>query len=231
MYLTDEYNRGSTGYGEFSAGCNKCNRKGLQDSLAQPHAGVGSAAQPAKAKAFRALTREAGSISVNGQHGGNQGGQGIPTSAPSLKATLTAALLWPSSPSFCKMGRCFLSGSVGGIWASCSPAGWICQEDLSFYTHVPLGCCFELLRNQHLFSRGLLRDTAHALLAVEMQHLEMVVQPPEDRSTQPELEKVCCIICTACKGDPSLVPQVSEHQHVPPVLIQQKPKMDPQKIS
>lgn len=77
MYLTDEYNRGSAGCGEFCAGCNKCDWRGLQDSLAQPHAGVGSAAQPAKANAFRALIMEAGSISVNGQHGGNQRGQGM----------------------------------------------------------------------------------------------------------------------------------------------------------
>lgn len=54
-----------------------------------------------------------------------------------------------------------------------------------------------------------------------MKHLEMVVEPPEDCSTQPELENVQHVVCTECKGDLSLVPHMSEHehQHMPPFLV------------
>lgn len=181
MYLTDEYNRGSAGYGEFSAGCNKCDWRGLQDSLAQPHAGVGSAAQPAKAKAFRALIMEAGSISVNEQHGGSQGGQGIhhlsPLTEGHLDSSSSMALLsFLLQKHFGMLFLILFCGRNTGILLpshSCFLSLLILlfltlkplQEDPSFYPHVPLGCCFELLTNQHLFFRGLLTDTAHALPA------------------------------------------------------------------
>lgn len=184
MYLTDEYNRGSAGCGEFCAGCNKCDWRGLQDSLAQPHAGVGSAAQPAKAKAFRVLIMEAGSISVNGQHGGNQRGQGMHhlghlTEDHLYSSSSVALLSFLLQKHFGILFLILLCGwNMGILLSSQTSACFLSllillfltlkalQEDLSFHPHVPLGYCYELLRNQHSFLRALLRDAAHALLAL-----------------------------------------------------------------